>query len=52
VYFGDRSQYTYTNRSAGSGNVAEMQRLALAGQGLNAYINTYVKRRYESKGRW
>jgi hypothetical protein len=52
VYFGDRSKYTYTDRSAGSTNVARMQGLAEAGQGLNAYINIHVKLGYESKGRW
>ncbi len=52
VYFGDSSMYKYTNQSAGADNVAEMQRLAQAGEGLNAYINIHVKYGYESKGRW
>lgn len=52
VYFDSHSMYKYTNQSAGADNVAEMQRLAQAGEGLNAYINIHVKYGYESKGRW
>lgn len=36
VEFNDRSQYLYTNESAGPGSIAEMHRLAKAGQGLNS----------------
>jgi hypothetical protein len=37
VYFQDGSAYRYTERSAGRAHIATMQRLAQAGQGLNAY---------------
>ena len=37
---GTYTQYGYTNASAGHHNIAEMQSLARAGQGLNAFINT------------
>jgi hypothetical protein len=40
----------YTNASAGGANIAEMQRLALAGRGLNGFINTTVRKLYASKG--
>ena len=49
VTFGDRKNYTYTDRSAGPHNILQMQRLARAGRGLNGFINTNVKYRYESK---
>lgn len=40
--------YKYTNSSAGSSNIAEMKRLAHAGDGLNEFIVRY-KVDYESK---
>ena len=40
--------YKYTTFSTGSYNIAEMQRLAIAGDGLNEFISKY-KPRYESK---
>jgi len=49
VEFKDGSAYLYTNQSAGSGNIAEMQRLARAGQGLNSFISRVVKKGYASK---
>lgn len=49
VEFSDGSLYFYTNQSAGSENIAEMQRLARAGQGLNSFINRVVKKGYERK---
>lgn len=51
VQFSDASVYLYTDASAGSGNIHEMQRLAAAGDGLNAFINSHVKRRYACKER-
>lgn len=51
VEFGDGSWYLYTHSSAGEENVRRMKLLALAGRGLNAFINANVKYRYESKGR-
>jgi len=46
VYFSDGSAYLYTSRSAGAGNIEYMKSLAQAGQGLNAFINAQVKKRY------
>jgi hypothetical protein len=51
VQFSDRSVYLYTDASAGSSNIAAMRRLAAAGDGLNAYINTHAKRLYARKER-
>lgn len=39
--------YRYSYQSAGRDNVERMKVLADAGNGLNAYINEYVKYRYQ-----
>ncbi|MCK9691869.1 MULTISPECIES: hypothetical protein [Pseudomonas syringae group] len=49
VEFNDGSQYLYTDESAGPGCIAEMHRLARAGQGLNSYIGRVVKKGYARK---
>ncbi len=49
VAFRDGGVYVYTNASAGSYSIERMQLLARAGQGLNAFINTDVKKGYASK---
>lgn len=49
VYFRDNSAYLYTDGSAGGSNISQMQSLARAGQGLNSYINKYVRKNYASK---
>jgi hypothetical protein len=49
VEFDDGSIYLYNTHSTGPNNIAEMQRLAMAGQGLNSYINRFVKRQYADK---
>jgi hypothetical protein len=49
VQFGDGSIYLYTIQSSGSANIAEMQRLAIVGQGLNSYIGRVVKKSYAKK---
>ena len=36
---GDGDFYKYTDFSCGSFNIAEMKRLAIAGDGLNEFIN-------------
>ena len=46
IQFKDGAVYLYTNQSAGVAHVAEMQRLARAGQGLNSYISRFVKKGY------
>ena len=51
VQFKDGSVYLYTYTSAGSSNIEEMKRLAAAGDGLNAFINKNVRKRYAKKER-
>ena len=44
VWFdGTQRSYTYSYQSAGQPNIEQMKKLALAGEGLNAFINKYVK---------
>ncbi len=49
VQFSDGSVYLYTYDSAGSSDIKEMKKLACSGEGLNAYINTAVRKGYERK---
>jgi len=49
VQFRDGSIYVYTNASAGPANIAEMQRLAKLGQGLNSFISRFVRKNYAQK---
>jgi hypothetical protein len=49
VQFKDGAAYLYTNQSAGSANISEMQRLAIAGQGLNSFISRAVRKNYAQK---
>jgi len=51
VQFKDGSVYLYTYTSAGSSYIEEMKRLAAAGDGLNAFINRNVRKRYAKKER-
>ena len=51
VQFNDGSVYLYNNTVTGSGNIDRMKSLALGGHGLNAFINTHVKKRYARKER-
>ncbi len=41
--------YKYSYLSTGSSNVEDMKNLAIAGSGLNSFINTHVKKQYESR---
>ncbi|QJP93320.1 MULTISPECIES: hypothetical protein [Pseudomonas] len=41
--------YLYDSLKPGAVIVAELIRLAVAGQGLNSYINRYVKKNYASR---
>ena len=50
VQFSNGSTYLYTYQSAGPENVEKMKQLARQGQGLNSYINRYVKYGYARKG--
>ncbi|MGO3396180.1 MAG: hypothetical protein ACTINL_06745 [Serratia proteamaculans] len=38
--------YTYSYASAGAENVETMKKLAVSGDGLNAFINKFVKFKY------
>lgn len=49
VQFRHGSQYEYTTQSTGVHHIEEMKRLADRGDGLNAYINKYVKKNYSRK---
>lgn len=51
VQFSDGSVYLYTYASAGSQSIEHMKALAAAGRGLNAFINTSVKKSYSRKER-
>ena len=49
VTFKDGSVYIYTQQSAGLDNIQRMKALAVAGRGLNAFINSHVRKRYAEK---
>ncbi|ADR37484.1 hypothetical protein Ocepr_2033 [Oceanithermus profundus DSM 14977] len=49
VKFRDSTCYTYTYASAGIDAIEKMKALAEAGEGLNSYINRYVKYKYANK---
>ena len=51
VQFHDGSIYLYTYRSAGVYNIERMKGLAEYGEGLNTFINKYVRKRYERRER-
>ncbi|MDO8208561.1 MAG: hypothetical protein Q7T38_12210 [Gallionella sp.] len=51
VQFHDGWFYLYTNQSAGTANIVEMQVLASAGQGLNSFISRVVRKDYARKWR-
>lgn len=49
VQFSTGAIYLYTYESAGSHNIEHMKVLAQRGEGLNAYINTTVRKMYARK---
>ncbi|KPY56750.1 Uncharacterized protein ALO94_04145 [Pseudomonas syringae pv. spinaceae] len=49
VEFGDGSQYLYDGTRPGQESVADLQRFARAGQGLNSYISRVVRKNYARK---
>ncbi len=51
VEFSDGSVYRWDNESCGHAHLARMKSLASAGEGLNSYINKYVKKQYARKVR-
>lgn len=51
VQFSDGAVYLYTYTSAGPSYIEHMKQLANIGQGLNAFINTTVRKAYARKER-
>lgn len=51
VQFNDGASYLYTNESAGIEMIAEMKKLAIAGRGLNSFINKNVSKKYARRFR-
>lgn len=49
ITFTTGASYEYTYHSAGVDHIENMKSLAKQGQGLNSYINKYVKKRYSRK---
>lgn len=49
VEFKTGAVYRYTNSSAGAANIERMILRAKSGDGLNAFINTHVRKRYSAK---
>ena len=49
VQFKDGAVYWYSYITPGSFEVEKMKNLAVAGRGLNSYISTYIKKRYDVK---
>ncbi len=49
VQFTTGATYLYTYASCGRANCETMKSLAVQGQGLNAFINTVVRKGYEKK---
>jgi hypothetical protein len=49
VEFGDGGLYLYNNQSAGTESIEVMKKLAIAGEGLNSFINRKVRKGYASK---
>lgn len=49
VQFNDGSVYLYTYLSAGRDNIEHMKIIALAGVGLNSFINRCVRKSYAAK---
>lgn len=49
VIFTTGAIYLYTYKSAGAENIEQMKKLADYGDGLNAFINSQVRKKYEKK---
>jgi len=49
VTFNDGMSYLYTYGSTGKENIEHMKALAVTGIGLNGFISTYIKKKYDSK---
>ena len=51
VGFTTRLVYIYSNQSAGSGNIAQMKSLAIAGKGLGTFITANLAKKFARKTR-
>jgi hypothetical protein len=51
VQFDDGGVYLYTMASAGAMHLDRVKQLARSGEGLNAYINRHLRKRYARKER-
>lgn len=49
VQFKDGSIYRYTSNSVGLDNLDRMVTLAKAGEGLNSFINKFVRQKYSAR---
>lgn len=49
VQFSKGGTYLYNESKPGAAHVTEMQRLAQAGDGLNTYINKFVRKNFAKK---
>jgi len=49
IVFKHGGTYLYSHAAPGRDHVASMKKLALAGDGLNTYINQHVRDNYERK---
>jgi hypothetical protein len=49
VEFNDGAIYVYTYASASNHDIEEMKDLATNGEGLNSFINRYVRKKYAYK---
>lgn len=49
IRFADGGTYLYDASAPGAKHVAELQRLARRGNGLNTYINKYVRSNYAAR---
>lgn len=49
VQFNDGAVYLYTYSSTGRNDIERMKSFAVNGSGLNSYISTTVKKRYQTK---
>jgi hypothetical protein len=51
IQFSTGAVYLYTYDSAGQHNIEQMKRLAATGDGLNAFINRWVRKAYACRER-
>jgi hypothetical protein len=49
IKFCDGAVYLYDGVNTGRMNVEEMKKLAVKGQGLNGFINRYIRNNYAAK---